>query len=300
MTITSLSKRRRTAAAIVSAAAVATIGFQSLGSEFGRRILAGHDEVDELEEASRRQLWELKLTKKGDEYIPESDQEYDSLAAEAAATFQDDEPFQTNYTIQPYTLEDALAEASIFEYTFTIIIYDPPSDTFLGLYSKDHKWKNGNRKLWKAMRQLVYILRTVFPERFNPNQPELVLAMGSGDYPHVRKAKLPHTKGVAPVLMFGSSFANAESTYSNMIPMPMPVHQHMGCFVEWVQSNENQVCKYMKGDDRKFDEFGTLIFGEEYGLEWENLIVSTLFDVHTIIDVCMSCVCQVIHDISAL
>jgi hypothetical protein len=28
----------------------------------------------------------------------------------------------------------------------------------------------------------------------------------------------------------------------------------------------------MKGDDRKFDEFGTLIFGEEYVLEWDDLI----------------------------
>ena len=118
--------------------------------------------------------------------------------------------------------------------------------------------KSGNRKLFKSIRGLVYLLRKLFPDRFAPNADEFVIAVGSGDYPYVRMNKLPHT-GVAPVLMFGSSFRN-EGVYSNLIPMPMPDARHLDCFVEYVE--KGRVCMALR------DAAGG---GEE---KWDDLIVS--------------------------
>ena len=64
--------------------------------------------------------------------------------------------------------------------------------------------------------------------------------------------------------------------------MPMPPPEHMGCFVHWVQNNGGHVCKqWMPGtpDGSRLSMVvgygsGTLVFGEEYGLEYDDLIVS--------------------------
>ena len=52
--------------------------------------------------------------------------------------------------IQPYTIQDALYESDMFEYTFCILVYDQSRDKFITLYSKDHEWKSGNSKMWKG------------------------------------------------------------------------------------------------------------------------------------------------------
>ena len=120
------------------------------------------------------------------------------------------------------------------------------------------------------------MLRQTYPDRFTVTSPELVIPIASGDYPHVIANKIPHTNGVAPVLMFGSTFRDM-NIYPNMVAMPMPPPEHMGCFVHWVQNNGNgHVCKqWMPGTpDGSSNGGGTLVFGEEYGLEYDDLIVS--------------------------
>jgi hypothetical protein len=53
-------------------------------------------------------------------------EDYDSTAADASGNSNSKAPASLSMNLQPYTLEDALYESSIFESTFTIIIYDPP------------------------------------------------------------------------------------------------------------------------------------------------------------------------------
>ena len=157
------------------------------------------------------------------------------------------------------------------------------------------------------------MLRHLFPTRFTPTSSELIIPIASGDYPHVIPSKLPHTTGVAPVLMFGSTFRDV-NIYPNMVAMPMPPQQHLGCFVEWVKSG--RVCKYLlpssdnsvviidtdddggaeeEKDSSSSTSDGTLVFGEDYGLEWNDLMVrfrvrplhgSSVFVHLTIICVC--------------
>ena len=88
----------------------------------------------------------------------------------------------------------------------------------------------------------------------------MVLAIGGGDYPHVKLDKLPHVNGIAPVLMFGSSFQYETNMYPNMIAMPQPVREHLDCFVYWVENGMKKVCSALSS--LKFDE------------EWDSLIVS--------------------------
>ena len=97
----------------------------------------------------------------------------------------------------------------------------------------------------------------------------MAFAIGSGDYPHVRRhklSKLPYTEGVAPVLMFGSAFRDP-GMYSNMMAMPMPEPHHLFCFTEWLVNG--RVCKEMR------EMKGQLVFGKEDGQEWQDLIVSS-------------------------
>lgn len=170
----------------------------------------------------------------------------------------------------PYTLEDTLAESNVWEYTFALVVYDPQDDQFVGLYNKDHLWKAGNKKLWKTLTSVAYVLRRLFPERFTRDSPEFVFALGSGDYPHVKRDALPYTAGVAPVLMFGSAFRDPDM-YRNMIAMPMPAPQHLECFVEWL-ANEKVCAEWRaKGVGGKRNA-GKLEFGEKAKLGWNDLI----------------------------
>ena len=101
--------------------------------------------------------------------------------------------------------------------------------------------------MWKAIRNFTYLLRQVFPQRFTKDQDELVIPIGSGDYPQINKFKLPHTEGIAPVLQFGSVFRDTELYYPNMIPMPMPEPHHLYCFSKWIASGERKrVCNELR------------------------------------------------------
>ncbi|KAL7534118.1 hypothetical protein ACHAXR_005643 [Thalassiosira sp. AJA248-18] len=172
-------------------------------------------------------------------------------------------------SIQPYTFQDAMAESSMFETTFAVLVYSPQDDKFVGLYDKTAHWTASNRKLLATLNNVSYLLRSQFPERFTPDMPELALAIGSGDYPHIKLKKLPKHRGVAPVFEFGSGFLDTNEIFPNMITMPMPERHHLLCFEEWVKFGT--VCTQLKAADEKGGN-GELVFGEEKGLEWDKLI----------------------------
>lgn len=217
--------------------------------------------------------------------------EYDLMAREAASSDAIlNLPGDERPPLPPYGIEDALRESRMWDYTFAIVVYDPPHDKFIGLYSKSHQWKQSNAKLFHAMRHLCHAVRRLFPGRFaGPGSPEMVFAIGGGDYPHVKRSELPRATdggGVAPVLMFGSAFRNGE-VYPNMMPMPMPTPQHLDCFTHWIDAGT--VCKFWRerthfassdlevkeggdaGANRRHGSDGKLIFGEGLGLQWDDL-----------------------------
>jgi len=193
--------------------------------------------------------------------------DYDAAAALAAddhkigRSLRNTNNTSSYHNIQNYTITDTIYETTIFNTMFALLLYDPPTNKFLILYSKDSdKYKQGNKKLWRAITTLCYLLRRIFPQRFTPQSEELVLAIGGGDYPHVQLNKLPHLDGVAPVLMFGSTFQYETNLFPNMIAMPQPVREHLDCFAYWVESGMKKVCSALKS--LRFDE------------EWDSLIVS--------------------------
>jgi len=191
----------------------------------------------------------------------ETDEDYNLEAANAANITYEigcNKSDQTT-TIQNYTLSDTLNESHVYEHTFCLLLYDPPTDKFLILYSHNHRWENSNRKLWKAIRNFTYLLRQVFPNRFTKENKELIIPIGSGDYPQLNKFKLPHVEGIAPVLQFGSVFRDINLYYPNMVPMPMPEPHHLYCFSKWITSGERKrVCNELR--ELEFSgEFDSLI-----------------------------------------
>jgi len=202
-----------------------------------------------------------------------TDEDYSKAAARAnnigRSLIQDAIDTSSSYQIQNYTLLDALDESRVFESTFCILLYDPITDKFLILHSRDNRWKTADRKLWKAIRNFTYLLRKVFPQRFTPESNELVIPIGGGDYPQVRKDKIPHTNGVAPLLMFGSVFRDIEM-YPSMIAMPMPDSEHLDCFASWAtwsNTDNPRVCTELRRLVSLSEAPNTL--------EWDSLIVST-------------------------
>ena len=207
-----------------------------------------------------------------------TDEDYSKAAALAAndtdaeigrSLIQDTIDKSSSYQIQNYTLLDALDESRVFESTFCILLYDPTTDKFLILHSRDNRWKTADRKLWKTIRSFTYLLRQIFPHRFTPESEELVIPIGGGDYPQVRKDKIPHTNGIAPLLMFGSVFRDIDM-YPSMIAMPMPDAHHLDCFASWAtwsNTDNPRVCR----------EITSLVSLNEApnALEWDSLIVST-------------------------
>ncbi|EJK61002.1 hypothetical protein THAOC_18573 [Thalassiosira oceanica] len=176
--------------------------------------------------------------------------------------------------VSQYTIIDAMGEVEVFQETFALLVYDPPNDRFVGLYSRTQKWAAGNDKLWKSYKSFCRILRKTFPERFTPQNDELVIAMSGGDYPHVKLDKLPHLDGVAPVLMFGSAFRDP-NVYKNMITMPMPHILHLYCMEHY--ATYGTVCSQMSNSEngadsrakhfRKWDKLKAIVLSEEAVVE---------------------------------
>ena len=72
------------------------------------------------------------------------------------------------------------------------------------------------------------------------------------------------------MLMFGSVFRD-ENIYPNMVAMPMP-GTHLGCFDQW--SKFKRVCGEFQSRHDKMPH-GSLVFGDEFDLEWDDLVVSS-------------------------
>ncbi|KAL7481502.1 hypothetical protein ACHAW6_007202 [Cyclotella cf. meneghiniana] len=149
-----------------------------------------------------------------------------------------------------YSLRNVLATQSMYKSQFGMVIYSPTENIFTLYYSNKRKWKSGCHKLIKSFIGLSTSLRELLPERFDgpqqqqqQQQHELVLALSAGDSPDVYFTNQCHgespcvvsnTKGIdpSPVLQFGSAFQNS-AVIPTEIPMPMPQHNHLGCFIEW-------------------------------------------------------------------
>mmetsp|Transcript_39501 Transcript_39501/g.83066 ORF Transcript_39501/g.83066 Transcript_39501/m.83066 type:complete len:676 (-) Transcript_39501:67-2094(-) len=203
------------------------------------------------------------------------------------------ELINSNQPLPAYTIEDALESSKTFANTFGLLVYYPDEDAFIALYSRRHYWVAGCNKLIKSFKSLVYLLRNVFPERFQGKKSkELVIPISSSDYPGIRNVCFDHFRrtldqstppgwkqlvaedkncyqNVAPVLHFGSVFRQPHFL-PNMISMPMPADHSLPCFSHWIFANKKSVCRPLRpaGQDR-----GALMwFGDEQGLKWEELI----------------------------
>jgi len=158
-----------------------------------------------------------------------------------------------------YTLQDALSPAHIYRDTYGFVVYDPSADEFIGMYPRSIKWSYYGRKLINSMGQLTFMLRQIFPERFQgESSDELVIPVSSGDFPYLMgseciqgNTELPCVDLVAPILHFGSTFKR--NLFPNMIGMPMPGF-HLTCFADWAVGGS--ACN----------------FGEEHDLEYDDLI----------------------------
>ena len=210
---------------------------------------------------------------------------------------EEDEEQSSSSSLPPYTLIDTIGESTIFESAMGIIIYDPTTDKFNGYFTQGQLSQTASHnadKVWKSMEKLVSMLRLTFPERFRGkigSSEEFVVGIASGDYPHVVLEKLPHTNGVAPLLMFGSSFRDT-TIYPNMMVMPSPDTGHLDCFEQWSRlhsvcgtlrpvddietsyKNENWYLELSSKYDLSKHEVGKIVFENELHLGWDDLIVS--------------------------
>lgn len=175
--------------------------------------------------------------------------------------------------IRPYNLTDVLHAADIYDRTYATLIWDPSENVFLAYYSKRHYWASGCAKLLGTIQQLTFMLRHLFPWRFQKdNSPEFAMAISSGDYPAVKVTdcvmgrpgtSLPCAR-TAPILHFGSVFR--KPIFPNMIAMPMPDGHHLTCFENWVRNKK--VCSGW----RSFEDGGELMFPEVVGKSFAELI----------------------------
>ena len=177
--------------------------------------------------------------------------------------------------IQPYSLQNVLQTVPYFQDTFSVLVYDPPSDKFIMYYSKKMKWKSSCYKLARSFKWLVQSLRTLNPERFNPNNnvSEFAVAVSSGDYPHVkytdciRKERTDCiSSDLSPILQFGSAFQRP--IFPTLIAMPMPVPSHEECYNTWAKFGK--VCASYLPKSRKNKK--GLVLPEHVGLQYDELI----------------------------
>ena len=136
-----------------------------------------------------------------------------------------------NAPLPQYSIKSVIQAANLVQSRYLLLRYDPASDKFIGYYSNNHLYVSGCHKLTYAVKQLTMIMRALFPERFTPDSPELVLAVQAGDYPDAMPYRPCVTKNLnapcnksllsaAPVLTFGSVFSNP--LFPNMMGFPMP------------------------------------------------------------------------------
>jgi len=186
--------------------------------------------------------------------------------------------------IPSYSLVNVMQTLPLFHDSFGVLIYDPASDKFIAHYSTKIMWTPGCHKLVMAFKNTANTLRELFPDRFNPNRngnSELILAIGSGDYPKVnfnnclleqRDDCFPTESDgegnlvMSPILQFSSVFRRP--LLPTMIAMPLPQHNHLSCFHDW--SVHHGVCSYFL--PRTLKNPKGLVFGETIGMRYHDLI----------------------------
>jgi len=193
-----------------------------------------------------------------------------------------------------------------------IVMYNPITDTFIGL-SKPSSFSNlsnldnlsmrnsdlestseegstNQNELWNSMRNLVIMLRSTFPMRFQGEKSdELILAIKTGhpstvleedelteeregDYTSDLSSMITQPTKV-PVLMFGSTLRHPSTAIQqHIIPMPSS-GLHLGCFRKW--SLHHTVCDKILhpgtgngNGERRGDNW----WEEEENVEWNKLI----------------------------
>jgi len=275
-----IRRRRRSTGAVMSLAVLAAICLPAA---------LFHLKRSDTDDASRnhRHL-SILAQRKDDQHIP-NDKDILSLLKAFDENGAPIPPTQ----ISPYTLDDVISVLPTFEAVFGVVIYDPSTDKFILHYSNNMRWKGGCHKLVGSFQKLAHSLRTMFPERFatGSGQPELALAIASGDYPEVnlgsassfatiRRNRNCFIEGasacvpsdLAPVLQFGSAFKSPK-TFPSMIAMPMPQNNHVACFETYAAHQE--ICRMHLPRD-KYSPQG-LVFEETVGVGWDDLIPSVVW-----------------------
>lgn len=82
-----------------------------------------------------------------------------------------------NMPLPQYSLQSVMNVADLFESRFALLRWDPSTDKFIGYYSKKQIWVSGCGKLVDSFKRTGKLLKMIFPERFSPGNPELVLAL---------------------------------------------------------------------------------------------------------------------------
>ena len=191
----------------------------------------------------------------------------ETASANASATTQTNSP---KYTISPYNLTDVFLSADIFDNNYATVIWDPTEDLFIGYYSQRHYWVPGCSKLLTSIKKFTYMLKTLFPWRFQKGiSAEFAFAISSGDFPAVKptdcvmqRKSLPCAE-TAPILHFGSVFQRP--LFPSMIAMPMPDGHHLRCFEAWVM--HKAICSGL----RSVSDGGELVFGDKIRKKWKEL-----------------------------
>mmetsp|Transcript_22893 Transcript_22893/g.41071 ORF Transcript_22893/g.41071 Transcript_22893/m.41071 type:complete len:579 (-) Transcript_22893:199-1935(-) len=251
-----------------------------------RDSVAAFPELEDIEDAEFRRFLMEQTADQSYEMmeIPEwllgdtSGEEYTkNLEAAMAAAIDDSKRSSGPKTIAPYDLAELENARSLFSNTLGVVVYDPAEDDFLFFYSKNTIWASACTKLSSAFDGFTIMARETFPERFQgPGSEEFAIAISSGDYPHISPhcTNFPHVSDKcsgshAPILAFGSVFQSAE-IFPNMMAMPMPTGEHIHCFKNFAQSKS--VCLQMQVKEGPDGPKGAQVFGEEFGLKWEDLI----------------------------
>ena len=97
-------------------------------------------------------------------------EEEDSLSTTTITSYA--QLIDTNRPLPPYTIEDALQVSKLYDSTFALLVYDPEDDMFIGLYSENHRWRPPCQKLTNSFRNIAYLLRKIFPERFRGTESD--------------------------------------------------------------------------------------------------------------------------------
>jgi len=195
----------------------------------------------------------------------------------------DDSSNESPNIIQPYTLQNVLHAIPYWENTIGVMIYDPPSDKFILHYSKHMRWLPPCMKLVHSFRCLSNSLRTLYPERFTPeNDSEFALVISSADYPHIKwnncllggNTNCFDGVELPPILNFGSFFQDHIVPTLNGMPMPYP--SHLDCFNIFAQNGGKWVCNQYRPKDPRNAK--GLVFPEQIINEdgqpvgWDDLI----------------------------